>query len=515
MRYLFLFSPMFHEWPLAIARKLSVGHPSTEFMGLVAGKERVCRKVEGQKTPPITPLYRLYILEKEWLETPYSKKELARYEEVLGPDILNRIVIASRQIGHGWITGGTIAKTPLMGMSKDTEAIRRYVVGLLNFLFHLFAERRPDLVFCYVVAEAPAYALGKVCEHFGVPFRRLTATRIRSQYIMDDTTEGYLGIVCETYKNALNDPRDVRPFLPEAKKYLKQFRTTPEKPEYQLVYEQIEQKKKSFLALPGQVSRVLLAALKVIRPHRECNEPTDWSRRTWLLRVNLKSLRLLLRSPFRAAGEIPDQPFVYFPLHLDPEESTMVYSPHQTNQLAVIESLSKCLPLGTDLVVKEHPGMIGRRPVGFYKALSKIPKVILVSAHERPFDLIRRAALTCVITGTAGWEAMMLKKPVLVLGEYFPYLHVGQGIEHCLDLSQLSSAISKAIARLPASEECLELFIASILYHSFDFPYSLLMQKVSPERIQGHRAILDTFSERLETAAKTGSFKAVPNHYTN
>jgi len=58
---------MFHEWPLAIARRLSEDQSTTEFMGLVSGKERVCRRVEGQKNPPITPLYRLYALEKEWL----------------------------------------------------------------------------------------------------------------------------------------------------------------------------------------------------------------------------------------------------------------------------------------------------------------------------------------------------------------------------------------------------------------------------------------------------------------
>jgi len=506
---------MFHEWPLAIARRLSEGQSSTEVMGLVAGKEGVCRRVERNQNPPISPVYRLYALEKEWASTPSSREKLAGYEQIFGPDVLNRLVIASRQLGYGWVTGATIAETPLMGMSKDIEVIRRYVVGLLNFLFRIFEERRPNLVFCYVVAEAPAYGLGKVCEHFGVPFRRLTPTRIGSQYIIDDVTEGLLGPVHQTFQNALDDPKDVTSFLAEAKNYLKQFRSSPEKPEYQLVYEQIEQKKRSFLALPGQVSRVLLAALKGIRPHREWNEPTDWSRRTWLLRVTLKSLQMSLKSPFRAIGEIPDQPFAYFPLHVDPEESTMVYSPYQTNQLAVIEYLSKSLPLGMDLVVKEHPGMIGRRPVGFYKALSKIPKVILVSPLQSPFDLIRRAAVTCVITGTAGWEALMLQRPVLVLGENVPYLHVGQGVEKCLDPSQLSSAISKAIARPPASEECLELFIASTLYHSFDFPYALLMQKMSPELIEKHRTILEILCERLETAARKGSCKAVPDDSTN
>ena len=105
------------------------------------------------------------------------------------PDVLNRLAVASRQIGYGWVTGATIAKTPLMRMSRDTEVIRRYVLGLLNFLFRIFEERRPDLVFCYVVAEAPAYGMSKVSEHFGVPFRRLTSARMGNQYIIDDSPE--------------------------------------------------------------------------------------------------------------------------------------------------------------------------------------------------------------------------------------------------------------------------------------------------------------------------------------
>ncbi len=511
MRYCFLYSPMFHEWPLAIARRLSEQSPSAEFMGLVAGKERIYRRVERHQNPPIRPLYRLYELEKEWISNPYSPDQLAKYEALFGAGTLNRLVISSRQIGYGWITGGTVAKTRLMKMSCDTEVIRRYVVGLFNFLFRIFDERRPDLVFCYVVADAPAYCLSIVSEHFGVPFRRFSAARMGSQYIIDDVPEGLLGPVCRTYKNALNAPTDLVPFLPEAKKYLKEFRSGPEKPEYQVANERSQQKKVSPLAIPGQVLGVLLAALKGIRPHREWNEPTDWKRRTLQLRVNLKSLQLSLRGPFRVIGEIPDQPYAFYPLHVDPEESTLVCAPYQTNQSAIIESLSKSLPLGFNLLVKEHPGMIGRRPFGFYRTLSNMPKVILVSPFESPFELIRRAALTCVITGTAGWEAMMLQKPVLVLGEKYPYLQIGQGVAHCTDLFKLPSAIQDALERPPASEKSLELFIASILFHSFDFPTSALWGKVTPGIIKDHSNILETLCERLETAARKGECGVVAN----
>jgi hypothetical protein len=172
------------------------------------------------------------------------------------------------------------------------------------------------------------------------------------------------------------------------------------------------------------------------------------------------------------------------------------------NQVAVIEALSKSLPLGMDLVVKEHAIMLGRRPPGFYNVLCKTPKVILASPFESTFTLIRQAALTCAITSTAIWEAMMLQRPALVLGELFPYLMVGQGVDHCPELSRLPSAITHALKRPPASEQTLEFFIASMLYHSFDFPAGLLWGKVTPRLIEDHRNLLETLCEGLETAAR-------------
>ncbi len=98
----------------------------------------------------------------------------------------------------------------------------------------------------------------------------------------------------------------------------------------------------------------------------------------------------------------------------------------------------------------------------------------------------------------------MLQRPALVLGELFPYLTVGQGVDHCPELSRLPSAITHALKRPPASEQSLELFIASMLYHSFDFPAVLLWGKVTPGLIEDHRNLLETLCERLETAARSG-----------
>ncbi len=495
---------MFNEWPLAIARELSRRTPTAEFMGLTVGKERIYRKVSNHLNPPIRPLYNLSELERKWLSTAVSTEKVREYETVFGNDNLCRLVACSRQLGYGWVSGAIMAQTPLMRFSRDTNAVRRYVVGLLEFLFRLFVEARPDLVFCYVVAEAPAYALSKVCEHFGVPFRRLYHVGMGAKCILDDTPEGTLGPVYRTYRTALQNPTELEAFLPQAREHLKTFRSMPEQPEYQRVFfNRDENRKRSVVAIPGQMGKVLLAGIKVLRgPTKTWHEPSDWERRSSQLGITLRSLKLAFKTPYRSVGEFPDQPFAYYPLHVDPEETTLVRAPFLTNQLAVIEALSKSLPLSMDLVVKEHIGMIGRRPPAFIDQVCRMPKLFLASPLENTFELIRRAQLVCTITGTAAWEAMMLKKPVLVFGEKFPFLRVGQGVEYHSDFATLAGAISRALERPPIEDGALELFIASIFYHSFDFPAGLLWGRVNTELIEKNRTILKNICDKLEIAAR-------------
>ena len=50
----------------------------------------------------------------------------------------------------------------------------------------------------------------------------------------------------------------------------------------------------------------------------------------------------------------------------------MAKSPYYLNQIALIENISKSIPINTTLLVKEHKGMLGHRDLGYYKELKKI-----------------------------------------------------------------------------------------------------------------------------------------------
>ena len=175
-----------------------------------------------------------------------------------------------------------------------------------------------------------------------------------------------------------------------------------------------------------------------------------------------------------------------------------------TNQLAVVEALVKSLPLGMNLLVKEHIPMLGQRPAGFYEPLKRMPGVTLVSPFENSLSLIKRAVFTCVINGTAGWEAIQLGKPAIVIGQPH-YVALKEGFVRCPDLSSLPEAVHQALNLAPVNEERLLLYIAAILDQSFDFPVKLRDGVVTEETVRGHPEIVSAICDRLLASHQSNS----------
>jgi hypothetical protein len=116
---------------------------------------------------------------------------------------------------------------------------------------------------------------------------------------------------------------------------------------------------------------------------------------------------------------VPGERFVLFPLHFQPEATTLVLAPYYMNQVALIEDIAKSLPVGYRLYVKEHRVSRGRWPLSFYRAIRRIPAVRLLGPSQDGATLVRSAAAVAVITGTMGWEALLLDKPVITFGKVF------------------------------------------------------------------------------------------------
>jgi hypothetical protein len=124
-----------------------------------------------------------------------------------------------------------------------------------------------------------------------------------------------------------------------------------------------------------------------------------------------------LRPDYFAGVNSLDTPFVLFPMHVAPEASILGAAPELADQFGLIKNVSLNLPLGTLLLVKEHPDQHRARLGGlFYRQLASLPNVKLVSASVPALDLIRlpQCAAVMVINGTLGLEAAFEGKPVFV-----------------------------------------------------------------------------------------------------
>ena len=113
--------------------------------------------------------------------------------------------------------------------------------------------------------------------------------------------------------------------------------------------------------------------------------------------------------------------FVFYPLHTEPETALLQLSPEYFYQLSAIAALSRDLPAGVMLAVKETYEAIGRRPADFYDQIREFKNVVLLDMLELGLDVVRQCDAVATITGTAGFEAAVLGKPVITFGRHNQY----------------------------------------------------------------------------------------------
>ena len=112
--------------------------------------------------------------------------------------------------------------------------------------------------------------------------------------------------------------------------------------------------------------------------------------------------------------------FIYFPLHMQPEATTSPLAGAFVDQILVVQMIVSFLPKNIYLYIKEHPSQTDfSRDIEFYKELLRIPQVRLVPMSTNTFDLINNSIAIATATGTAGWEALYRRKPVLLFGHCF------------------------------------------------------------------------------------------------
>jgi hypothetical protein len=131
-------------------------------------------------------------------------------------------------------------------------------------------------------------------------------------------------------------------------------------------------------------------------------------------------------------NELPnDKSIIYFPLHFQPESTSIPSSNDLYDQLLIIDQVSKSMADNQLLVVKEHPASYKvksldqpelrypHRSLSFYKKISSYKNVILIRNSYNSIDLIDRSDLIVTIKGSVTLESLARRKNVLLFGSSF------------------------------------------------------------------------------------------------
>lgn len=487
MRLFIQFAPSFLNLPVAALNKLK-SHDIEYVGGLYCGTHRFHDWLMNQPACKNRPMFYPDPIEMDWVRQPLDHAELDRIRKVYGDDELQKIIIGDRHIGVGYVTGGLVTPNTMTKaiQAGGPDAIWQYLVSLFRATEKIFDETKPDAIFQHAVAGAVSLTTRAVAKSRGIRAIKLEHARVGSQMFLTDGHHiagrilSYMEVDCFMSEQSRN----------EARARIESIRKSRNVPEYTQMVKKRLQRRHSVRSLPRALCKIGAGLLSgkhdtphSSRFHNGINDATaPWRYRTQkkILKKNLTSF-----SPETSS------PFAYYPLHVDPEASTMVLAPRYTDQLSLIQTISQSLPVGVKLVVKEHRPMVGRRPAGFYSRIARIPGVLLVSPFLDSHQLIEHSSLVTTITGTTGLESLIVGKPTLVIGDPY-YRHVNRGVVHLEDHPDMASAIKATLESTPADDEHLIQFLGVVNELSFTLPSRYLWTTSA----QGD-------DEEMEAAAKT------------
>lgn len=184
---------------------------------------------------------------------------------------------------------------------------------------------------------------------------------------------------------------------------------------------------------------------------------------------------------------------ILYPLHYEPEASLSYLSEFYSNQVYLVENILKCLGVNQTLVIKEHPAQAGMLLTRKYQELRKNnPNLIYLPSSLSSFDIIKRTELIITLTSHLGWEALILGKPVFLLGKMFYDKH--PQINKISTFYDLRSSIRNKDYVLPKDSATLK-YIANLIDFSFPgipFPGEDLYQQENLMQIK--KAIIKELS---------------------
>lgn len=377
---------------------------------------------------------------------------LKAIEEQYGDPNLARFIFLDRFI---------MADYPQKSYSYDRTVSYEDALRMLQLRFkaaiNFLEKEKPDVMIFSAIALMSSTILYAVAKKKGIKTLQIATTRVEDRISLMTDHEVYGSILKVFERNRSGNIQ--KEYFAKATKYLTEFR---EKPKKYLTT--------PLFTSPGALkrfTRAFLFFLKVIKNYYGTDLRFDYATQTPWNFFKERFFKVLRR--WRGLSDLYELPaaedkYIFYPLHLEPESSISLLAPFYENQIALVRNIALAAPFGYKIYVKEHPHMVEVRPRWYYRELLNIPNVHLINTDIPSFELIKHASLVTTITGTAGWEAVLLKKPVITFGTCF--FNIFSCVKKSEHPEQLPSLMKQLIAGFTYDEQEVISYLAAVFEES-------------------------------------------------
>ena len=203
---------------------------------------------------------------------------------------------------------------------------------------------------------------------------------------------------------------------------------------------------------------------------------------------------VILRKKFVSVDELCSDRTFFYPMHSEPEIALNVNGRQWQNQIELIRRIAQSIPLGSKLVIKEHPRNIGYRKISYYKKLYNIPNVFFIKSDYRTHDIIDRCKAIFTVSGIVGFEAILRGKPAIVFGNVNYSCLEGKCLLRVKSTEKLYKNLMDFLSKHVSDETLISHYVSAVMDISLPINfYSDILQKDARVSYSTSEHLSDTY----------------------
>jgi hypothetical protein len=341
-----------------------------------------------------------------------------------------------------------------------------YALQIIRRIEADYSELKFDVIFSSGLSDFASYFLYSFAKTIGIPFYYFITNRMGTTVYLSDRADTGPANLDKSFKKYIDDHKKLPADFESVKNLVASYVANKKQPSY------ITNSTMLYRVFSFYDVQVFLASLlkyyKGEKAFHSYESPLKLMFNRGVKIIRKKKYDRYFKNKFIDFKELVGKRYFIYPLHFHPEAATLVQGRWIHDQRAIIEMISKALPVDIKLIIKEHTVSIGRRPLDFYQIIDKLHNVQFISEKTGVYPLIENSLGIVTISSSMGLEAVMLNKPVISFGDI--HYNLLTDVIKATDISKMKDYVNQALNFVKYDEGEYLAFFKAITENNYEMP---------------------------------------------